>query len=80
MPPLNAVLIIGTITVLSFFAIYKSLTYLKLKSEVSNYYEFGPYLPGSSAWSVLFYFIIVTALLIIAFLLMKNGDIVFLPA
>lgn len=85
MPSPNVLIIIGTITILSFLAIYKSLIFLKLKSEVSNYYEFSPYLPGSSAWSVVFYFIIVAVLLLLAFLFMQmqiiqNGNIVFRPA
>lgn len=85
MPSSNVLIIIGTITILSFLAIYKSLTFLKLKSEVSNYYEFSPYLPSSSTWSVVFYFIIVAVLLLLAFLfmqmqIMQNGNIVFRPA
>lgn len=85
MPSLKVLIIIGTIIALSFLAIYKSLTFLKLKSEVSNYYEFSPYLPGSSTWSIAFYFMIVAVLLLLAFLfmqmqIMQNGNIVFRPA
>lgn len=59
---------------------YKSLVYLKSKSTVNTYYEFGLKIPGTSAWSATFYLIIILLLLITAFIFMQQTHPLLPPA
>ena len=80
MPIPKEIIIFSVIIVVSFFSIYKSLTFLRSKSDVSSYYGFYPFIPVSGSWSILLYFIIIFTLMTFTFILIKNTGVVFPPA
>ena len=77
MPSPKVVIILAVVTVASFFCIYKSLTFLRSKSDVSSYYGFQPFIPVSGNWSFLLYFIIISLLLTFTFILIKDTGVIF---
>lgn len=76
----KAIIVIVLLFVVFIWSFYKSLVYLKSKSAISTYYEFDLKMPGTTAWGVAFYLIIIVFLLISAYLFMHVADIVPPPA
>jgi uncharacterized membrane protein len=73
-------LIIGIITLIAFFSIYKSVLILRKKTEILSYYPFDVILPGSLIGTVFFYFIFIAALFVSLYFLMLQANIFLPPA